>query len=238
MNNPNIRPHPPGLWRKVNTSHTFHHVIPSALLAQVWNRLVDQHIGTDRPEPRAALRQFLNLCDRNLQNVDDKLDRMRLANREYLEAINRKRAAHSKLEPLDTPDADALTKAAIWPAWNIVEGPGNRSDDPKDKGKDEGKRCDPLRAFDKFTVGLTPAEANRLKAAGELFERFLVFVSAGSEADPDSLQMLASDIVLIRRLSGNDLVGCTEPIPFREGMWLKDEKTGEWRKRLASEEPT
>jgi hypothetical protein len=218
-------------WKKAADSHSWHHVIPDALLSKVWNRLVDRHIGTEWPEARVTIRQYLTLCDRTLQDLDDRLDSVRLANREYLEALNRKRAGHNPVEPLSTSEADDLARAAVWPAWNIVGGPSKRSDDPKDN-----KRVLPERRLDRFNVGLTPAEQDRMRTVEGLFERFLVFIQSGPYPDQDALRMLASDIVIAKRLSANDLVGCEQPIEFRPGMWVMDETTKEWRKRNTSEE--
>jgi hypothetical protein len=106
---------------------SWHHVIPFAVLRGVWNRLVDQHIATQLPEARVAIRQYLQLCDSTLPKVDQMLDRMRAENKDY------RRAGHHDLRPLDIVETNELATAATWPAWNAVEGPKTRSDDPEDR---------------------------------------------------------------------------------------------------------
>ena len=81
---------------------SWHHMIPDPLLRNVWNRLVDRHIGTEWPAARVTIRQFLSLCDRNLQDLDDRLESMRLCNREYLLMANVRRAGHHPVQPLGT----------------------------------------------------------------------------------------------------------------------------------------
>src|SRR4051794_7724279 len=110
----------------------WHHIIPFSLLRDVWNRLVDSYIGSDSPEARVALRRYLGLCDRSLPDIDKILDRIRAV-------ADRKRAGHSPIEPLNVPEVHQLATAATWPAWNAVEGPTPRSDDPGN------------RFFDRFT---------------------------------------------------------------------------------------
>ena len=213
---------------------SWHHMIPDPLLRNVWNRLVDRHIGTEWPAARVTIRQFLSLCDRNLQDLDDRLESMRLCNREYLLMANVRRAGHHPVQPLGTADASALATAAVWPVWNVVGGPNgkNRSDDPN-----RNQKIPPERRFDRFQAGLTPPEEERMKVVEMLNARFLAFTDLGPEPGPDALRRLGDDLLAARRFSGNNLVGCTEPIPFREEMWVQDSGTGLWRKRSLSEEP-
>jgi hypothetical protein len=198
----------------------WHHVIPFPLLRDVWNRLVDQHIETDLPEARVTIRQYLSLCDRSLQDLDEKLDRMRF------EDVERRHAGHYRLEQLTTPEVNELGTAAVWPAWNIVGGPvrKQRSDDPEDLDL----------AIDRFIVGLTGPERDRMRIVEDLSSRLQVFVDSGPEPDVSALRTLSSDVTLARRLSGNNLVGCDLPIPFRPEMWIK-ESAGLWRKRRQDE---
>lgn len=151
----------------------WHHVIPFSVLREVWNRLVDQHIATQLPEARVAIRQYLLLADRNLPNPDDLIDRMRAEN------TSQRRAAHRELRPLDVGEAHRLATAAVWPAWNAVEGPRDRTDDPQD------------RYFDRFTSGLTVEEATRMKSVETLFGDFQRFINAGPAPGAGSLRALA-----------------------------------------------
>ena len=194
-------------WGSARGGMAWHHIIPYSMLRDVWNRLVDQHIATELPEARVAIRQYLVLCDRNQPNLEQLIDRMRSEN------TGQKRAGHHELPPLDVPEANRLATAAVWPAWNAVEGPRARSDDPRD------------RYFDRFTFGLTPAESARMTAIETLFGRFQVFVRAGSIPTPAGLRALAEAASTAR-----PIVCCDRPIAYRPTMWVED-GIGRWRKR-------
>jgi hypothetical protein len=185
----------------------YHHVIPFALLRDVWNRLVDQHIATALPEARVAIRQYLLLSNRNQPDLETLIDRIRAVN--TLQA----RAGHHTLPALDVPEVHRLQTAAIWPAWDIVEGPRQRSDDPQD------------RYFDRFTSGLTGEEAVRMNMIGMLYQDFLAFVNAGPSPGSGSLRALAQAIGRAR-----PMLYCERPIRFRAEMWV-EERPGLWRKR-------
>jgi hypothetical protein len=195
----------------------WHHIIPYQTLRDTWNRLVQQHIQTDWQEARVTIRQFLSLCDRNLPNLDETLDRMRFEN------TDRKRAGHNREERLTTPEVNDLGTAATWQAWNIVGGPAgySRSDDPAGDG------------VDRFRVGLRPSERDRMRFVEELSTSLQTFVGAGPDPGHAALETLSEDVTLARRLTGNNLVGCEAPIPFREEMWVRD--NGLWRKRTENE---
>jgi hypothetical protein len=164
----------------------------------VWNRLVDQHIATALPEPRVAIRQYLLLSDRNQPNLDALIDRMRAAN------TDQRRASHNCLLPITVAEAHQLATAAVWPAWNAVEGPQRRSDDPQN------------RYFDRFTPGLTAEEANRMRAIETLFHDFEAFINAGPAPGPVSLRTLAQ-AASTARLN----VYCDSPIRYRPEMWVQ-----------------
>jgi hypothetical protein len=219
------RPNSPWRWSELADGMARHHVIPYPILRDVFNRLVDLHIYTDRPEARVTLRQYLSLCSRRLEHLDEKLDKMRF------EDADRKRAGHFRLESLDTDEVNDLRTAAVWPAWNIVEGPhgDRRSDDPKDSEGD--------LVLDRFMVGLEPAERDRMRTVENLSPRLKTFLESTPDPDLSALHALSSDITLARRLSGNDLVGCERPIPFRPEMWVK-ESDGLWRKRRLDDSPS
>lgn len=183
------------------------HIIPFSLLRDVWNRLVDQHIATEFAAARVAIRQYLLLCDRNQPNLDALIDRMRAEN------TDQKRAGHHHLRPLEVSEAHQLATAAVWPPWNAVEGPQGRSDDPQN------------RYFDRFTFGLTAAEAARMSAIETLFDCFQLFVRAGPAPGPGSLRALAQAASTTR-----PIIGCDLPIRYRSEMWV-DDGAGVWRKR-------
>jgi hypothetical protein len=150
----------------------WHHIIPFSILRDVWNRLVDQHTATELAESRVAIRHYLLLCERNLPNVDNLINRMRAEN------TDQKRAGHAQLRPLNVAEGLRLATLAVWPPWNVVEGPRLRSDDPYD------------HYFDRFTCGLTASEAARMKNIETLFGRFQMFVSVGSAPSANSLRAL------------------------------------------------
>ncbi len=189
----------------------WHHIIPFSMLREVWNRLVDQHIATQFAEARVAIRQYLLLADRNLPNLDALIDRMRAENTEQ------RRAGHHLLPPLDVAEAHQLATAAVWPAWNAVEGPQRRSDDPQN------------RYFDRFTFGLTAEEGARMRVIETLFGQFQMFVGAGPAPGPGSLRTLAQAASTAR-----PVVGCDLPIRYRPDMWVQD-GPGLWRKRRDTE---
>ncbi len=175
---------------------------------------MDQHIATEFPEARVAIRQYLLLSRRNFPNLEDLIDRMRAEN------VERRRAGHHQLLPLSVAEAHQLATAAVWPPWNAVEGPQRRSDDPQN------------RYFDRFTSGLTAEEAARMGAIGTLYQDFQVFVSAGPAPGPGSLRALAQAASMAR-----PMVACDFPIRYRPEMWVEEEG-GLWRKRRDGERST
>ena len=189
----------------------WHHIIPFWLLRDVWNSLVDRHIATELAEARVAIRQYLLLCDRNLPKVDALIERMRVEN------SGQKRAGHNQLLPLEVPEAHQLATTAVWPAWNSVEGPKRRSDDPRD------------HYFDRFTSGLTAEEAVRMRVIDTLFVHLQTFASDGTVPGPERLRALT------QAASGaRPALCCDLPIRFRPEMWV-DDGTGLWRKRRDGE---
>jgi hypothetical protein len=189
----------------------WHHIIPFSLLRDVWNRLVDRHISTELADARVAIRQYLLLSDRNQPNIDALIDRIRAEN------TSQKRAGHFQLRPLDVAEVHQLNTVAVWPVWNAVEGPRQRSDDPQD------------RYFDRFTSGLTAEEAARMRAVESLFEKFQTFVNSGASPGPASLRDLSQVASAAR-----PIVCCDLPIRYRPEMWV-DCGGGVWRKRRDGE---
>jgi hypothetical protein len=192
----------------------WHHVIPFSDLREVWNRLVDQHIATQIPEARVAIRQYLLLADRNLPNLDQLVDRMRVEN------TSQRRSGQHELRPLDVAEAHRLATAAVWPAWNVVEGPQNRIDDPRD------------RYFDRFTSGLALEEQTRMKSIETLYRDFQNFIKVGPAPSGVNLRVLADAISRVRSILASD-----QPIRYRAELWV-DEGNGRWRKRRDGERST
>lgn len=188
----------------------WHHIIPYHLLRDVWNRLVDQHIATQLPEARIAIRQYLILCDPTLSNRDNLIDRIRA------ESTAQRRAGHHYLQPLADDEVLRLQTAAVWPAWNTVEGPDKdcRSDDPGE------------HQVDRFTHGLTAEQVTRTREAELLFRPFQLFVAAGPAPGPNSLGALAGSAARARPFLGGD-----SPIRYSSDIWIKDPSTGKWHKR-------
>lgn len=153
-------------------------------------------------------------ANRNLPNLDDLIDRMRAEN------TSQRRAGHGELRPLDIAEAHRLATAAVWPLWNAVEGPQNRTDDPRD------------RYFDRFTSGLTPQEAARMKSVEGLFGDLRTFINAGPAPGPVNLRALVDATSRVR-----SIVSCDLPIRYRAELWV-NEGNGRWRKRRDGERST
>lgn len=196
----------PIAWGPAGPGMAWHHVIPFALLRDVWNRLVDHHVGTAMPEARTAVRQYLTLVDPSLPCVDQLVDRIRAENE------SQRRAGHHPLRKLDVAEAHQLATAAVWPVWNTIEGPAHRSDDP---GND---------FIDRHTRGLQPEEAFRMRVVEQLYREFQVFVRSGPTPTAMTLRMFMGAMTTARpALAG------AQPIRFRNEMWIQD--NGRWRKR-------
>lgn len=215
----NLRPPAPQRWGSASSmvrianqsvSMTWYHVIPYSLLRDVWNRLVDQHIETQLPEARVAIRQYLSLVDPHVVNLDELVDRIRAEN------VTQRRAEHNPLKPLDVVEANQLAAAAVWPAWDVVEGPSARSDDTRDE------------SLDRFTAGLTNNELGQMRGIDRLFTAFSTFVKAGLGPGATSTKALSQAMATERPAVARDL-----PIRFRTEMWIKDGLA--WRKRRATE---
>jgi hypothetical protein len=214
-----LRPPAPQRWGSTpsmvrvgdqSLSMTWYHVIPYSLLRDVWNRLVDQHIATQLPEARVTIRQYISLVDSRVVNVDELVDRIRAEN------TTQRRAAHNTLRPLDVAEANQLAAAAVWPAWDVVEGPRARSDDTRDQ------------SLDRFTAGLTASELSQMGGIERLFRAFTTFAQAGSGSGAISLSALSQAMATERLIVSRDL-----PIRFRAEMWTKDGLP--WRKRRATD---
>ena len=185
-----------------NRADTFnmkrHHIVPYNMLRDTWNCLVRAFTETQLPEARTAIRQFLGVCNHRLPNVDTLLDRMR-ANQ------------------LTVPECNLLMETAVWSAWNIVEGPGTRSDDPGDDG------------LDRFTFGITMEEFRRMRVIDDLFESLQRFLAA-PPANAVALRTLINDLIVPRAT----FTFVDVPIPFRPEMW--ELEYGFWHKRRSGEQ--
>jgi hypothetical protein len=176
-----------------------HHILPYNTLRDLWNRLVDCFHGTQIAEARTAIRQFLITCDGRLPHVDVMLDKLRR-------------------DELTVVECNILEEAAIWAAWNLVDGPKNRSDDPDDT------------YIDRFTFGVTREEFGRMGVIEGLYRSFLQFNSSVQPTATD-LRTLAEALKTARLT----LAGIDRPIPFRPDMWER-EADGRWRKRRSGEQ--
>ncbi len=189
----------------------WHHIIPFWLLRDVWNLLVDRQINTQLPEARVAIRQHLLLLARNMPNAETLIERMRADN------DRQRRTRHYQLRPLDVVEVNQLQTAAVWPAWNTVEGPRRRSDDPQD------------HYFDRFTSGLTAEEARRMTLIEMLYHQFQAFTNTGPPPGPADLRALTQAVSAVR-----PLLACDGPIRYRPEMWV-EVGNGLWRKRRDGE---
>ena len=197
----------PLVWGALGPGNAWHHIIPYSTLCSVWNALVDQHIATELPEARVALRQYLALCDRDLPNLDGLVDRIRAARADL------RRAGHNVLMPLTVAESNQLGTAAVWPAWNIVEGPANRSDDPQD------------RDLDRFTAGLTAEEMGRMRAIETLYGALRVFVGAGPAPGASAMRSVGEAAQMAR-----NVLNVNRPIRFRADLWEQGPDR-RWKKR-------
>jgi hypothetical protein len=195
----NLRPNSPQDWRRagVPIQLAWHHVIPYFTLRAAWNSLVTQFFQTRLAEAQTALHQYMALCGWNAAEIQ-----------RFLPLIRRNQ--------MSVPDADLLATAAVWPAWNIVEGPANRTDDPAD------------HYIDRFTHGLTRLEYARMLEA-ESFNDVLGTFNANPMKNGPVLGALANRINHARQR-----LACDAPIPFRPDMWVQDGAT--WRKRRNGEQ--
>lgn len=197
-----LRPNAPITWpfsRSAAFNMARHHILPYNTLRDTWNHLVRAFTSSQLAEARTAIRQYLGTCNHTLGNVDTLLDRMR-ANQ------------------LTVSECNILAETAVWSAWNIVDGPSRRSDDPGDS------------YMDRFTFGITPAEFRRMRAIEELYLALRAFVGA-PEPTAGSLRALTGHLSVARM----SFAFVDRPIPFRADMWEHDGH-GLWRKRRSGEQ--
>lgn len=177
----------------------FHHVLPYATLRSLWNTLVTGWNASRHPEARNALYQYLRLCGMNKPAAD-----------RWVTAI--------RAGKLSIAESDMLAIHAVWPPWNIVEGPKNRADNPDDR-------------LDRFTHGLTRKEFQRMRCIEGLYAEFSNFNDATATPSFASLRAVAG----LARLARPVLAGAATCVPFRPGMW-EQRQDGKWRKRRSGEQ--
>lgn len=197
-----VRPNAPITWpfsTAANFNMARHHILPYNTLRDLWNQLVQTFADTHWPESRLAIRQFLMLCNNRLPDVDP-----------MLEALRRGQ--------LTVVQCNVLAETAVWAAWNIVDGPKNRSDDPGDSG------------LDRFTFGVTQEEFARMGTIEEVFRAIEQFQRV-IRPQAVNLRVLA-DALNVARFG---LSFVENPIPFRADMWERD-PDGRWRKRRSGEQ--
>lgn len=110
-----------------------------------------------------------------------------------------------------------LDRRVTWPKWNIVEGPGNRSDDPGE-------------GFDFYSHGITLSEAQRQALLAGLNGFLLQFNDATVLTTPSPTLILGLFNLLInleRNLESGTIIF------FDAGMWVAPEGAGQWRKRTS-----
>ncbi len=198
----NERPNTPIEWQhaRVPLNLAWHHVIPYPLLRDVWNVLVETGRISQLAEARLALRQYLMLCGQNWQVADGWIDQLRA-------------------QAMERWQCDALATAAVWHAWNIVEGPDGRlrTDDPGD------------HYMDRYTHGITLREFERMNAMEFLFGALVMFRNSGVNPPPAALSALREAIMLVRQV-----LACEQPILYRPDMWERDGGQ-RWKKRRSGE---
>ena len=162
----------------------WHHVIPRSALLDAWNALASHQARIDAA--RNALHTYMRLL--GFSHLDAK---------RLLQAMEAGGISFDESEKIET--------AMGYPPWDIVEGPGNRSDDPAD-------------GFDEYSTGLSPAEENRHARLKALFPAFGIFNGATAGVDaPDPRVFTALDNPM--RTIERTLADVKAYIPFREAMW-------------------
>jgi hypothetical protein len=160
---------------------TWHHVIPYSLLRDCWNALANHQRTNDRAN--LALHSVLRIL--------------------YFEhGSARKILQTMKAGQLPFEMQDTVELALTYAKWNIVEGPAERKDDPRNQ-------------LDEFSAGLTPGEQIRHEKLKVLFGSLHKFneASVGDQAMGDAdFDSVARNVELIER----SLLGCTRVILFRE----------------------
>jgi hypothetical protein len=204
----------PRSWRADLRGYALHHIIPKTILRDAWDRLVTVFLDSQWPEARTAVRQYLLLCGVRAPNLENLIDRIRAVQRAQ------RRASHHELPLLESYELEPIRTAVIWPPWDLVAGPEGkfRADDPELVNRDR---------FDRFTTGLTVAEAARMREIDSLFRQIQLFLTI-NPTTPASLRTFVQEVNRCRQTLGD----CS-PIPYRPDMWTQD-PDGKWRKARAA----
>lgn len=178
----------------------WHHIVPYNKLRDVWNRLVRSTCAARSAPASVALRQYLELCQPRAPQIEQWADNIRTG-------------------ALDRPQCDGLGTLAVWPPWNIVEGPATRlrTDDPGDN------------FIDRYTHGLTAIEHARMRTLEALDRQFDGFLAAGNNPNEFALRTLGDAVRNARQP-----LACENPIFFRAAMW--DQTRGRWSKVRSGEQ--
>ena len=196
----------PPLWGRYDNSMKWHHVIPRSVLRNSWNTLA-RHQSAENSSARNAAHTWMRILG-------------------YLHEDAKKLLALMAAGQLPFEKWLTLNSDVAFPPWDIVEGPGKRSDDPGD-------------SFDEYTVGLTDGEWWRHKGLKTLNENLNAFniAAAGLQAPGSSIfTMLQTQFGMVER----NLADVKAPIKFRPAMWeitpSPDNKElppaqAKWRKR-------
>jgi hypothetical protein len=172
---------PPALWKSstADINLSWHHVIPHAILQDCWQTLAH---GKQLDKCKVALESFMRLL-----KVDSP--------RQWLRAMESNALSFDQQMELDT--------RISWPAWNIIEGPARRRDDPND-------------GLDEFTFGLTAPEFERQKKLKKLFlavQGFNDATAAGAINEETAAAVAVAMNNVERTLVAGDV------IRFRIMMW-------------------
>lgn len=184
----------------------WHHVIPRSVLRDTWNALASR-LSAENSSARNAAHTWMRILGYGHEDAKNQLALMTAGQLTFERYM-------------------ILNSAVSFPPWDIVEGPGKRSDDPGD-------------SFDEYTVGLTDGEWWRQKGLKTLDENLRSFLGAAGGAQmPGSgiFTMLQTQFGMVER----NLADVKAPIKFRPGMWeitpspaQKDlpPAQADWRKR-------
>jgi hypothetical protein len=174
------RSDPPSSWKhaKCHYELAWHHVIPCRTLRDCWNQTVLSagRLGWDE------VPAFLRLVGAG--DDDSIIEKMK----------------QRKLGVPSAWESDALFQKLKWPAWNLVEGPRFRVDDPGE-------------TFERFIYGMSGNELDRQFALRRLNTAMIQF--AGSPSDSRARQLL-SELNYMRLKYGR-----SSWIPFKPSMWVQ-----------------
>jgi hypothetical protein len=147
---------------------TWHHVIPRASLRHSWNTLARHQTKSDKAQ--LALHTYMRLLGFDHAGAKRLLAAMARAG-------------------LSLEDQERVEVAVTYPAWDVVEGPENRSENPTNH-------------FDEYSAGLTPGELSRQEKLKQLFCGLQIFNEATMGEDnvePRVFTSLATAMFSIER---------------------------------------